>query len=176
MKVFLNVMGIIFSIIVTIVLFILEIGLGITSSAGKFLTKESISNSITEIEITEMLEDKEGKTTELGTQVYDSLEQAGLTKEQTKKLLSNSKLKKVFGDYVGSVIVNKINPDEEISYPSKQSIVELVEENYDVLATSLELKSELNDETRNQIKELIDENYEDIIKSLKDISKGMGDI
>ena len=158
MKGFLKVMGFIFALITTIILFVLEVGLGITTSASKFLSKENISANIEKIEIKEILEDKEGNPTKVGTEIYSSLEGIGLTKEQTNKLLSNQKLKKIFGDYTGSIVVNKINPEEPITYPKKQELVELVEENYETLAVSLELDNEFNEETKAQIKELIDAN------------------
>lgn len=172
MKKFLNILGIVASVFAVILLFILEMALGINLATRDFFSAKTMSESVQKMDFQVILVDENNNETETGIKFYRSFEQMGLKKEQVNAILKNNEFKEIFGNYLGTIMLKKFDEKTEINYPTKSELVNFVKENYELLENVLDLKE--NDQSK--IEELIDKNYVEIKKELEKLAEEIGEL
>lgn len=172
MKKFLNILGIVASVFAVILLFILEMALGINLATRDFFSAKTMSESVQKMDFQVILVDEDNNETETGIKFYRSFEQMGLKKEQVNAILKNNEFKEIFGNYLGTIMLKKFDEKTEINYPTKRELVNFVKENYELLENVLDLKE--NDQSK--IEELIDKNYVEIKKELEKLAEEIGEL
>lgn len=170
MKKVLNILGIFCSFFIAILLFILEIALGVNLALKNFLSLDSISDGITNINFETILVDENNNETEIGKSFYQSFEKTGLKKEDINEVLKSKELKEILGEYFGSVLLKQVDSETEIVYPTKEQLISFVENNYDFVKDAFKLEEQDSE----KIEELIDKNYPEIKKELEAFANEIG--
>lgn len=153
-------------ILLTILLFIAETFLGIIITAKCFLNVDALTKDVNKIDIEQTLK-KEDKKTELGKNVYAALKEVGISEEKANKLLKNDEFRKILDRYIASILLNKMQVECDIFYPTKEELKTFAFNNYELLGEDL---------TKEKVDKFLDENYYQIKLKLEIIAREIGEL
>ena len=170
-----KVIKIILTFILQLILIVSEIGLGLMLCSKNFLTPESLSENIQQIDIQEILVDEEGNKTETGKQIYSFFEYANLSESETNLILNDGAAKKMLGDFISTATLSQTDDTIEIKYPSISEITNVVYNNYDKIKDTYNIDKDKSEVTKEDIQAKISENYGDIRAKLKAFAESLGE-
>lgn len=183
MKKVLNIIGIIFSILLTVVMFSLELLLTINLILNTFITKDNLGEIIENLLTSNnrnnailityadeytygnyitYADDTKIDYASVAGKIKEYLVNSGFTKEEATEIVNDKEFKEIVNNYLESVVVSKIK-DTKIEYPTKEEIKKFVKKNYKALSKVEAIKEKYNEET---IEEIVDENYDAVIEKL----------
>lgn len=161
-----KVINIIVSVIIAIIIFALEVSIGSLYGAQDILDYDAISNTIQEVELTSLFYEDDGELNELGIELDDVFIELGFSLKESKSLLETKAFRETLGKFVASTVMSTVDDKTEIEYPTKQDLIKVVDQSYDVVIKEHDIK-----ESKEEIIQMIDENYDDVLDQLKTISK-----
>lgn len=153
-------------ILFSILLFIAEVFLGIVITAKCFLNIDAIAKDVNKIDIEQTLK-KEDKKTELGKNVYAALKEVGISEEKVNKLFKNNEFRQLLDRYIASILLEKMQVECDIFYPTKEEIKTFAFNNYELLGEGL---------TKEKVGKFLDENYYQIKLKLEIIAREIGEL
>ena len=162
-----NIVGIILSILVIIVFFVLEFWLGIERPINKTMEVENLSVIMEDIDIERIFRDENGKEKAQGTRIYNYFKDIGLPREDVDEVVKDKAFKRIIGNYLGSMFINK-TMGTGVVYPSKSSIVSFIHKNYDRFMKVTDFPEEYDQE---EITRIVNENYKHVKDELDELAK-----
>ncbi len=153
-------------IFLTILLFVAEAFLGIVITAKCFLNIDAIAKDVNKIDIEQALK-KDDKKTELGKNVYSALKEVGIDEEKLNKLLKNNEFRQILDHYIASILLDKMQVECDIFYPTKEELKTFAFNNYELLGEDL---------TKEKVGKFLDENYYQIKLKLEIIAREIGEL
>lgn len=159
--------------ILSILIFIFELTTVLIITTRNTIKPETISEAIQKIDFIEIVEtennssssnrnDLKNKITSINNTIKDTFNNIGLTSSEANLLINTPTLKRIVGDFAGSVVLNNIDEETKIIYPKKEEIRSIASECYEII-----LKREKLDTTKEELIKIADENYDTIINELK---------
>ena len=185
MKKILKIIGIIFSTILLVPLFVLELVLIANIILNTLVSSDNLTETLEQLMtynnrnsatlITYASENTYGSIVNNGKINYSTIKgkleeylvNAGIDQEDAKEIVNDEEFKEIVTDYLESVVLNKIK-DSEIKYPSKQEIKKFVEKNYSTLKKIDVINKKYNEDN---IDELVDDKYEEIKNTLAEVEQ-----
>ena len=173
-----KIIGMIFSIVLLIPIFLLEFLLIANITLNNLVSSDNLTDTLKEI-----MTYSGGRNENLLT--YDSpgagkldyslvkdkiseyLKNNGFSEYEANSIVNDSEFKEVVNNYLESVILNKIK-DSDIKYPSKEEVKRFVENHYSALKKVKAINEKYTEE---DINEFVDENYEDVKNKLREASE-----
>ena len=140
--------------------------LGIVITAKCFLNIDAIAKDVNKIDIEQALK-KDDKKTELGKNVYSALKEVGIDEEKLNKLLKNNEFRQILNRYIASILLDKMQVECDIFYPTKEELKTFAFNNYELLGEDL---------TKEKVDKFLDENYYQIKLKLEVIAREIGDL
>ena len=161
--------------------FILQLGLMFSLSAlgfilcvGELASVKTISKSIQEIPIEEILVDEKGEKTPTAVKVYDVLNYANISEGDANVVMKDSTFKEAVGNFISSVTVHQIDESVPIDYPSETEIATVIYNNFDALKESYQIDKDKSEVTIDRIKEEVHKNYGAIRAKLEEFVESLG--
>ena len=162
-----NVIGIILSILVIIIFFVLELFLGVERPINKTMKVENLSIIMEDIDIERIFRDENGKETAQGTRIYHYFDDIGLPRDDVDEVVKDKTFKKIIGNYLGSMFVSGVT-GTEVVYPTKSEIVSFIHKNYSRFKKVTDFPEEYDQE---EITRIVNENYKNVKYELDELSK-----
>lgn len=184
MKKFLNIVGIIFSIFLTIFMFALEFLLVINLILNEFVAKDNLGEIVEQLmtynnESSEVLltfdsasvglsnYDNNFNYSTLEGKIKDYLTDAGFTNDEAKEIVQDEEFKKIVNNYLESVVLNEIK-DSEIKYPTKEEIKKFIKKNYNKFSKVKVIQEKYH---KDNIEKFVEENYDDFKEKLDEATE-----
>ncbi len=184
MKKFLNVIGIFFSIVISVILFLLEMLL-ITNIVLNIFFQDGTLSVVIERLISKNYQEEKVLLTYADSRTYGSinknkidfnsiegkikeyLKNNGFTEKEASDIVRDEEFKSVVNNYLESVVLSEIK-NAEIRYPTKEEVKSFVKKNYNSLSKIKAISEKYNEET---IDEFVEENYDEVKDKLEEITE-----
>lgn len=174
-----KIIGMIFSIVLLIPMFLLEFLLIANITLNNLVSSDNLTDTLKEIMTYSgnnnenlLTYDSPGAGTKVDyslvkDKISEYLKNNGFSEYEANSIVNDSEFKEVVNNYLESVILNKIK-DSDIKYPSREEVKRFVENHYSALKKVKAINEKYTEE---DINEFVDENYEDVKNKLREASE-----
>ena len=172
MKRVFKIIGMIFSVILLIPMFLLEFLLIANITLNTLVSSDDLENTLEELltynpSDTMLTYDSPSVGSKVDyslikDKISEYLKNVGFSEYEANSIVEDSEFKEVVSNYLESVVLNKIK-DSDIKYPSKEEVKKFVKNHYSALKN---VKAINKIYTEENIDEFVDENYENVKNKL----------